>query len=296
MSDINNQHNGTISGGVTLIPMEVGSAFQFDGLSGYINMGNPTNLNFGTGPFSLEAWFNWNGALGTSAKNIIRKSNYGPNPGSGYWLRVGANELEFSVGGTLGPAEQSIITAPISAGVWHHAVAVRDAVGVIKLYVDGESRGAVLRQTPDSNSTSEVPFLIGAWSLGGGASEFFNGQIDEVAVYNRALSGSEVQDLFGSGSVGKCSAGYGYPNRELPDDYRQPQQQQYDQQYQQTQPSVEYSGPGGCKNPEECKIYCMSNYQDTACQQFGPGSQAEPLNHGFFAKILDAFGPIFGIR
>lgn len=292
VSDISDGNNGTLSGGVTLVPMEVGSAFQFDGSSGRISMGNPANLNFGNSPFSLEAWFNWNGGGGTSANNIIRKSNYGPGQGSGYWLRVGSGTLEFSVGATTGPDGQSIITTPISTGVWHHAVAVKDSSGNIKLYVDGQSKGTVLRQDSNTNSTSEVPFLIGAWSLGGGVSEFFNGQIDEVAVYNRALNESEVQNLFGSGSIGKCSAAFGHPNRELPEDY----QQQYDQQYQPSQPPSGFVGPGGCKTPEECTTYCTQNYQDPACQQFGPGSQAEPLNQGFFAKILDAFGPIFGIR
>ena len=259
--DINNKHNGTISGGVAIIPMEVGSAFNFDGSSGYISIGAHSGLNFGTDPFSLEAWFNWNGGGGTSANNIIRKSNYpGSGPGSGYWLRVGNGTLEFSVGATTGPEGQSIITAPISTGVWHHAIGTKDSSGAIKLYVDGQSVGTVLRQAVNANSTSEVPFLIGAWSLGGGASEFFNGQIDEVSIYNRALGASEAQDLFDSGSVGKCSSDYGHANRELPQDYQQ--------QYQ--QPPMDFGGPGGCKTPEECKIYCMQNYQDSACQKFMP--------------------------
>ena len=226
--DITKSNSGTVVGGVTTVPMEVGDAFQFDGVSGYINMGNSGNLNFGTMPFSLEAWFNWNGGGGTRANNIIRKSNYGPGAGSGYWLRTGAGKLEFSVGATTQSEGQSIITAPISTGVWHHAVATKDSSGNLKLYIDGESQGTILRQSPESNSTSEAPFLIGAWSLGGGASEFFNGEIDEVSVYGRALSTSEAQALFNSGSIGKCAESYGRTNREYeppPQDTQQSQQQ-----------------------------------------------------------------------
>lgn len=224
--DINNKHSGAISGRVTVVPMEVGSAFEFDGSSGYINMGNPAGLNFGTGPFSLEAWFNWDGGGGTVVNNIIRKSNYGSGPGSGYWLRVGAGTLEFSVGATTQAEGQTIITTPVSSGVWHHAVAAKDDSGDVKLYVDGESQGAILRQSPNANSTSEAPFLIGAWSLGGGVSEFFHGQIDEIAIYNRALGASEAKALFDAGSIGKCATSYGRTNRELPQDYQQQNQQQ----------------------------------------------------------------------
>lgn len=205
---------GAAKGGVAIAPDgKVGNAFKFNG-SGSINMGNPANLNFGTGPFSLEAWFNWNGGGGTSANNIIRKSNYGPGAGSGYWLRVGAGKLEFSVGATTQAEGQTIITAPISVGVWHHAVGVKDASGSVKLYVDGESRGTILRQAPSTESTSGASFMIGAWD-GFGISEFFYGLIDEVAVYNRALSASEVQAIFNAGSAGKCQQSSTIPQKSL---------------------------------------------------------------------------------
>ena len=284
--DIGGKRNGTISGGVTIVPMEVGNAFKFDGSSGRISMENPGHLNFGTGPFSLEAWFNWNGGGGTAANNIIRKSDYPVSgPGSGYWLRVGSGTLEFSVGATTGPDGQSLVTAPISTGAWHHAVAVRDDSGAVKLYVDGQAQGTVVRQASSANSTSETPFTIGAWDDRFGVTEFFNGQIDEIAVYNRALSASGARSLFEAGSIGKCAEGYGRTNRELPQEY----QQQYQQQ--QSQPMENYSGPGGCKNPEECTAYCTAHYMDPACQQFMPPSS--PSSSLPFSSLLGAvFGPL----
>ncbi|MBI2625379.1 MAG: LamG domain-containing protein [Candidatus Nealsonbacteria bacterium] len=198
------ENNGTIIGGVNIASGEVGNAFKFDGSSGYINMGNPANLNFGTGPFSLEAWFNWTGeGAGQVVNNIIRKSNYGPDAGSGYWLRIG-QQLEFSVGATTQSDGQSIITTPISAREWHHAVATKDSLGRIQLYVDGQSQGTILRQAANSQSTSGSSFTIGAWN--DQRSEFFHGLIDEVSVYNRALSESEARSLFEAGSAGKCSS------------------------------------------------------------------------------------------
>ncbi len=222
--DITKSNSGTIVGGVTSIPMEVGDAFQFDGRSGYINMGNPESLNFGTGPFSLEAWFNWTGeGRGKVVNNIIRKSNYGSGAGSGYWLRIG-QDLEFSVGATTQSEGQSITTAPISAGEWHHVVATKDGSGNIQLYVDGQSQGTILRQAKNTESTSGSPFALGAWIDQN--SEFFHGSIDDVSVYNRALSATEARALFEAGSIGKCAEGYGRTNRFLPQDNGQQSQQQ----------------------------------------------------------------------
>jgi len=278
VSDISNGNIGTIVGGVTIVPMEAGSAFKFDGSSGYISMGNPVSLNFGTGPFSLEAWFNWDGGGNSGALNIMRKSNYPVSgPGAGYWLRIGrdSNVIEFSVGATTGPDGQSVMTAPISSGVWHHVVATKDSSGALKLYVDGKSEGTVIRLASGAEATSEAPFTIGAWDDRFGITELFPGTIDESSVYNRALSASEVQNLFNAGSEGKCSAGYGHTNRELPQDYQQ-QQSEPQQQYQQSQPT-NFSGPGGCKTAEECRSYCTKNYQDQACQQFMPPSAPSSL-------------------
>ena len=227
---------GTATGGVTITSGKVGNALKFDG-SGSINMGNPSNLNFRTGPFSLETWFNWDGGGNSGALNIIRKSNYPvTGPGSGYWMRIGKDTkiVEFSVGATTGPEGQSVITAPISSGVWHHVAATKDSSGVIKLYVDGESKGVILRQATSADATSEAPFTLGAWDDRFGITEFFPGMIDEISVYNNALSSSEVQGIFNAGSAGKCSVGYGRTNQEP---YKEPITTQVPQTSAYPQPS-----------------------------------------------------------
>lgn len=287
VSDISDGNNGTISSGVTAVPMEVGDAFEFDGSSGHINMGNPANLNFGTGPFSLEAWFNWDGGGRSSSINIIRKSNYPfSGPGSGYWLRVGRDTrvLEFYTGETVGidgDYPRGAVSTPISPNTWHHAVATRNSSGTMKLYVDGELKGTT--EAKNAETTSDTPFVLGAWDDRFGITELFSGMIDEIAVYARALDSTEVQALFDAGSIGKCATSYGRTNRELPQDYQQPQ----------SQPTTNFSGPGGCTNKEECTAYCTKNYQDPSCQQFMPSGGTQPPSsarpRGFFASVIEFF-------
>src|SRR5258708_15416963 len=52
-----------------------------------------------------------------------------------------------------------------------------------------------------------IPFTVGAWNGDRGKLEFYSGLIDEIAVYNRTISASEVQAIFKADSAGKCSRG-----------------------------------------------------------------------------------------
>lgn len=199
-TDIGRGNNGTLLGGATVASGRFGKAFNFNGSGAYIKIGNPANLNFGTGPFSLDAWFMWNGG-GTSASNIIRKSNYPVSGnGAGYWLRAGTSEgkqiLEFFTGETVGNANQprGRVAIPINSKVWYRVVATRDGSGAMKLYVNGELKGTA--QASDANTTSGAPFTIGAWDDRFGAREFFSGLIEEVSVYDRALTSSEIQSMY----------------------------------------------------------------------------------------------------
>ncbi|MBI2640165.1 MAG: hypothetical protein HYW90_04760 [Candidatus Sungbacteria bacterium] len=195
------------TGGVALVPGKVGSALKFDASGGYVKDENSEKLNFGTGPFSLEAWFNWDGG-GSSKGNIIRKANYPVSgDGAGYWLAIGkdSGKLEFFVGETVGNQgkPRGSISVPISSGVWYHVAATRDGNGTLSLYIDGQLKGTA--EAANANTTSGAPFTLGAWDDRFGLTELFSGLIDEASAYNRALSASEVKAIFNAGSSGKCT-------------------------------------------------------------------------------------------
>jgi N-acetylneuraminic acid mutarotase len=209
-SDISDSNDGNMLGGVTTAAGLVGDAFDFNGSSALINVGNPDSLNFGsTDPFSIEAWFFWNGG-GSSINNIIRKSNYPVfGAGAGYWLRIGsdAHTLEFFTGETTGSSgfPRGVIVTQVTPAAWHHVVGTRDNLGTMNLYLDGQLTGTT--QAPNANTTSEAPFLIGAWDDRFGVIELFAGLIDEVSVYSRALTAAEVQAIYNAHSLGKCKVG-----------------------------------------------------------------------------------------
>jgi hypothetical protein len=97
----------------------------------------------------------------------------------------------------------------ISANQWYHVAIVADGTSLLKIYLNGTLETAVLQQnetTADgsqwfadvTNVTANDHFIsIGATSRGGGQETFFNGKIDDIRIYDHALSDVEVQHLYG---------------------------------------------------------------------------------------------------
>ncbi|HSP99685.1 MAG TPA: LamG-like jellyroll fold domain-containing protein, partial [Candidatus Dormibacteraeota bacterium] len=145
------------------------------------------------GNFSIDAW--------------IRTTNSGypaiVSAGGRYFLFLLNGKLGFAFGD--GDPTQYVSAAPaLSDGTWHHvAVTVdRSSSSGGKLYADGS---VVLTFDPQAGASSPPPPFVGvrigeAWVSG----QSFLGAIDEVELFDRALSQSEVAALAGSGSSGKC--------------------------------------------------------------------------------------------
>jgi len=93
-------------------------------------------------------------------------------------------------------------------GQWHHLAGVRDAaLGNVKLYLDGALVASATDSTTGTFTLAAAQDRIGSRPVCP-TPMFFNGLIDEVEVYRRALSGWEVQALFNAGSAGKCKCNF----------------------------------------------------------------------------------------
>ncbi len=277
-ADVQGNNNGNISGGVTIVPGGNGNVFKFDGYSGSINMGNPENLNFGTTePFSLEAWFNWDGQ--GDHVNIIRKSNYSDNP-AGYWLRIlsplasglSDNRLEFFTGDTVGTGQPSgRVTTPINPNTWYHVVATRDSSGTMKLYLDDELKDTT--QAKNADTTSDSQFAIGFWPDQN--SEFFSGMISEVTVYAGALNSSEVKSV----------------------DVEDPNKvKEIAEIEKKVDPFIKNGeSPGQCASFDECQAYCNIEKNFSECSEFEKKAnivQAVPQEQqAAFASMQQGEGP-----
>jgi len=99
----------------------------------------------------------------------------------------------------MGPA---IFGPELNTGVWYH-VAVTNVNDLVTLYLDGKSvtNGT---QNININTPSSTQFFVGRISGSFGDSRRLNGFVDEVSIYNRALSDSEIQAIFNADIRGKC--------------------------------------------------------------------------------------------
>ena len=195
-------NHGALSNGVTYTAGEVGQAFNFDGTSGYF-IAPDAGLPSGNAPRSVEFWMRYEaGATGNHPPFI-----YGGQSGSSsFYVIVVGNRLYIgSYGG--GDTPGSTIATD---GNWHHIALTHDG-GTARMYVDGQLDAQVVRTY---NTLLSGAFYMGAIGTTG---DRFKGQVDELAVYNRALSQAEIVSIYQAGSAGKTITGPYINTPSLPD-------------------------------------------------------------------------------
>jgi len=183
-----NSLNGTIVGATWTTDAKYGKALSFNGTSSYVDLGNPALLQL-TGSMTVEAWIKA-AANPSDDGQIVAKSN-----GSGWQLKTspdtGSQTFGMQVTGPSGVSAQRYTTTIRSLGVWYHVAGVYDAAaGTLSLYLNGVLDNGTLRNAVATVQTNaSVNVNIGRRTGG----FYFNGIIDEVRIYNRALSATEVQ-------------------------------------------------------------------------------------------------------
>jgi uncharacterized repeat protein (TIGR02543 family) len=192
-NDIIGGNNGTLQGSVTFVPGMVGQAFSFDG-SSYVDASD-SNLPVGNSSATISAWIK---TTQTGEKFFV---SWGSRDvcGQGHEIALGMwnNLLELE---SCGGADNT--SAIVNDGAWHHVAVVWYGSDVATLYVDGVSSSFPHPQPlPPINILSSGHLNIGQLVQYGGN---FVGLVDEVQIFNRPLSGSEIQAIFNAGSAGEC--------------------------------------------------------------------------------------------
>jgi len=187
---INSTNRGTWNGNATLnyTVGKIGNASSFDGVNDYVDTGNDQSLNI-TNAITIEAWIKPNNLSGSQA--IISKSKFGNNLGS-YELALNGNRVRLLLSQTGAYASDFdyISTQSISNGVWTHVVGVYTGTNVI-LYANGVALTHGKLTFPTSIYSSTANNYIGARPEAT-PERFFNGAIDEVRIWNRALPAPEI--------------------------------------------------------------------------------------------------------
>ncbi len=183
-----NNLTGTIVGATWTTAGKYGYALSFNGSSSYVDLGNPAALQL-TSSMTLEAWVN---AAANPADDgeIVAKSS-----GVGWQLKstpdTGPVTFGVKVSGNSSASTQRYSALTRSLNTWYHVAGVYNAsTGALDIYVNGILNDGTLTGTiPASQFNQTVNANIGRRTGG----FYFNGIIDEVRIYNRALSQTEIQ-------------------------------------------------------------------------------------------------------
>ncbi|MCO6436718.1 MAG: hypothetical protein J5J06_06485 [Phycisphaerae bacterium] len=193
--------NGVHVGGPTPVAGAVNVALEFDGVDDHVRVPDHFKIDFGKGPFSIDAWIKTEAATGIQP--IVDKRALAGGVPRGYWFYLINGELAFQLGDGAG-ATDYVRPGLIADGQWHHvAVTVkRTSATGLRLYVDGLA--VAFDPTPHTgNISNNAELLIGA-SHPIPTASFYEGRIDEVQVFRRAIDAGEVQAIYTAGSAGKC--------------------------------------------------------------------------------------------
>jgi hypothetical protein len=217
-TDVISGNNGTLTGGVSFAVGEVGHGFSFNG-TGEVIVPSTASLNLQA--MTLEVWVNPSG-LDANVETILNKEN---NPVSvpsdaGYELgirgvadvgngSIPVGNLAFFIGGISGlPNDYGGWVnggGAVPTNQWTHCALTFDGTSV-RIYINGNLTRTVSGLSGSISATTG-PLKIGSRSAGEVAvnpAVRFNGLIDEVSIYNRSLSASEVSGIYNAGTAGKC--------------------------------------------------------------------------------------------
>jgi len=180
-----NGYNGTIYG-AQCVQGRSGKALSFDGLNDYVDCGDIDAVD-GVSEITVTAWVKWGGGVGglTESREFHRKHNVYAFGGG--WKDHKARFWIYD--GAWRNSGDSI--TDIDDGNWYFIVGVYDGE-YLRLYINGveESNNYIGSTTLYANNE---PVIIGSSR---GTAEFWNGLIDEVRIYNRALSKEEIKWLY----------------------------------------------------------------------------------------------------
>jgi len=203
-SDIVNGHDGTYSGSglpPTPAPGKVAGSLSFNGADDYVEAPDHPGLDFdATTDLTIDAWI-----LTTSGlREPIVNKKVVPFNAPGYTFFVGSGVLGFE----MADGTATIVCnggGGLNDGGWHFVAVTldRDDPLGLKLYIDALPP-TTCNPTAVGSMVNAEPFLIGARPSPLPGAMWWQGRLDEIEVFRRALTPTEIHEIFAAGGAGKC--------------------------------------------------------------------------------------------
>src|SRR6185295_5549806 len=201
--DLAGNHPGVYFGAPSPSGGKVGGARRFDGSDDFVAAGDSDLWAFGHRDFTIELWARFaeppGGSLGHPGA-IFLGNDEGPSNRRKWFFALGGGFLSFHINAPeLGPKFFPLAPFEPVADRWYHLALTRNG-SLYTIFIDGVA-------VASSDQPYEVPDAAASLSIGQAESlGFLNGLLDEISIYDRALSQKEVQALVAAGAAGKCTA------------------------------------------------------------------------------------------
>ena len=201
-----NGNDGTVNG-ATLTDDRFGnpnSAYDFDGANDFIEILNTENVQMTNG-LTFSCWFNPNVLQGSALVDKMGGISASCSNGEGFWLNsrasgdlwASAGCYQFGIGNAVGT-----VNYPIND--WSFVVGTINIDDTIRLYFNGNlfSVSAITGGTSILGTTRNIIFGKGTWSS---TYAIFDGKLDDIGIWTRALDSCEIKDLYNANS--SCTNG-----------------------------------------------------------------------------------------
>ena len=181
-------NNSTIN--LSNVSFDSDAQITLDGTDDYIDLGSDVSISPDNQGWTTEYWFNTNSASTLQHFNSAENDEFNAN-----WLAILSSKLAVW---NRSPGYWKYGSTQFSSNTWYQAVFICDAGGTnMRFYVNGEAEGGnhVGNVWTASYSSLDVRY-IGKYEYNGGHSRYFNGEINAVKIYDRALTSAEVLQNF----------------------------------------------------------------------------------------------------
>ena len=166
--------------GTTIASVNNDATMTFNGTDQYIQLSSEVNHGATN---TLSFWIN--------SSNTVTKDIFGANTSQGYLLKAlnATDTVSYRTSSGARTFDLSGLSSnPMKDGNWHHIAFTRNSSNLIQLYVDGSPVGSA--QSLSGNTLFEIIGANYAKSL------FFDGKLDEVAIWNSALSSCDIKGIY----------------------------------------------------------------------------------------------------
>jgi len=175
------------------------TAFSFDGQNSYLTVNDNSDLRLSNTDFTLNAWVKLNSFSPNSGTYILSKRTSGLNSGWGFSVNGQQTNVGVIGGVYFGPGglnASAVSTKSLSLNKWSMVTVVYNSTKQqISIYIDGVLDN-VTNNIPTPNALIAANMFIGADNPANGTFYYTYGSLDDIRIYNRALSTSLVQKLY----------------------------------------------------------------------------------------------------